>query len=120
MGVQIEKRNAERGGWKVCLGQLLRRKSRACVCPQLRLQRSVFPGGGLFTPAKSGIQRRILCLLKSCLRFLIPITSEDMLAAITRWLKKLAILKRDEGIDRLREPMICPITEGIMRILASH
>jgi len=60
----------------------------------------VFPGGGLFT--RSGSEAHPL-FAEELSRVPNGKNSDDVKPTMTGWLKKIAILKREDGIDRLRE-----------------
>jgi hypothetical protein len=70
--------------------------------------------GGLFTPAKSGTQWRILCLLngypRSPMLKIVEVIHHDR----CRMVSKKAVLKREEGIARPQNQCVfTPITEGL-------
>jgi hypothetical protein len=68
------------------------------------------PGGGLFTPAKSGIRWRFLWSLNSYLRSIrLTILDNIQFHEIRNHVKRIAVPKREEGIGGLRDLSWSPI-----------
>jgi hypothetical protein len=67
-------------------------------------------GSGLFTPAKSGIQWRILFLLNGYLRFLTVTISGRTYHDDAPNVSNIAVLKREEGIGRSRNRYVFATT----------